>query len=94
VLAHEGGYVTDPHDRGCAINKGITFRVYDAYRSRKGLPTRAVRDLRRAELQEIYRMQYWNAVRGSGLTALRLVLMHALSAPAAHRCSATTTLWP
>jgi lysozyme family protein len=67
VLAHEGGYVNDPHDLGGATNKGITFRVYDAYRTRKGLPTRDVRDLSAAELQDIYRLQYWNAVKGDEL---------------------------
>jgi lysozyme family protein len=67
VLAHEGGYVNDPHDPGGATNRGITFRVYDAYRTRKGLPTRDVRNISPAEVSEIYRLQYWDAVKGDEL---------------------------
>lgn len=67
VLAHEGGYVNEPQDRGGATNKGITFRVYDAYRSRNGLPTRDVRQIEAAEVSAIYRFQYWDAVKGDEL---------------------------
>jgi lysozyme family protein len=67
VLAHEGGYVNDPADPGGATNKGVTFRVYDAYRTRKGLPTRDVRHIGGAEVADIYRLQYWNAVHGDEL---------------------------
>lgn len=67
VLAHEGGYVNDPLDPGGATNKGITFRVYDAYRIRKGLPTRDVRAITATEIAEIYRLQYWDAVKGDEL---------------------------
>ena len=67
VLAHEGGYVNDPHDPGGATNRGITFRVYDAYRTRKGLSTRDVREIRPTEISEIYRLQYWDVVKGDEL---------------------------
>ena len=67
VLAHEGGYVDDPFDPGGATNKGITFRVYDAYRTRNGLPTRDVRAISATEVAEIYRLQYWDAVKGDEL---------------------------
>lgn len=67
VLAHEGGYVNDPHDPGGATNKGITCRVYDAYRMRKGLPTRDVRDIEGSEISGIYKLQYWDAVKGDEL---------------------------
>lgn len=67
VLAHEGGYVDDPADPGGATNKGITFRVYDAYRTRKGVPTRDVRQIHPAEVSDIYRLQYWDAVKGDEL---------------------------
>ena len=67
VLAHEGGYVDDPFDPGGATNKGITFRVYDAYRTRNGLPTRDVRAIAATEVAEIYRLQYWDAVKGDEL---------------------------
>ncbi len=67
VLAHEGKYVNDPQDPGGATNFGVTFRVYDAYRTRKGLPTRDVRDIENREVSEIYRLQYWDAVKGDEL---------------------------
>lgn len=69
VLVHEGGYVNHPSDPGGATNKGVTFRIYDAYRTRKGLPTRDVRDISAAEISEIYKLQYWDAVKGDELPA-------------------------
>lgn len=69
VLVHEGGYVNDPLDPGGATNKGITCRVYDAWRTRKGLPTRDVRQIEGREVAEIYRLQYWDAVKGDDLPA-------------------------
>jgi lysozyme family protein len=67
VLQHEGGYVNHASDPGGATNKGVTFRVYDAYRTRKGLPTRDVREITSAEVSEIYKLQYWDAVHGDQL---------------------------
>jgi lysozyme family protein len=69
VLVHEGGYVNDPLDPGGATNKGVTYRVYDAYRTRKGLPARDVREIEGREVSEIYRLQYWDAVKGDELPA-------------------------
>lgn len=69
VLVHEGGYVNDPFDPGGATNKGITFRVYDGYRQRKGLPTQDVRNITAAEISDIYKLQYWDAVKGDILPA-------------------------
>ena len=67
VLVHEGGYVNHPRDPGGATMKGVTQRVYDAYRKRRGDDPRSVRSIEDGELQTIYRRQYWNAVRGDGL---------------------------
>jgi lysozyme family protein len=69
VLQHEGGYVNHPDDPGGATNKGITQRVYDAFRDRKSLPRQSVRNITSAEVSQIYREQYWNAVRGDELPA-------------------------
>lgn len=69
VLQHEGGYVNDPQDPGGATNRGVTFRVYDGYRTRKGLPTQDVRDITSAEVSEIYRLQYWDACKCDDLPA-------------------------
>ena len=64
LLVHEGGYVNHPRDPGGATNKGVTQRTYDAYRRRMGLSTRSVRNIDLQEVWDIYRSQYWDAVRG------------------------------
>ncbi len=69
VLRHEGGYSNHPADPGGPTNKGIIQRVYDAYRKARGLTARSVRNLEDAELREIYRRQYWDAVRADELPA-------------------------
>lgn len=67
TLKFEGGYVNHPKDPGGATNKGIIQRVYDGYRRRRGMDTRSVRYIDDHEVREIYRTQYWNAVRGDDL---------------------------
>ena len=67
VLVYEGGYSNHPADPGGATMKGVIQRVYDAYRDRKGLQRRSVRQLEESELQEIYKKQYCDAVKGDDL---------------------------
>lgn len=67
MLAHEGGYVNHPKDPGGATNLGVTQRVYDMYRRRSGQATRSVRAIAPDEVAEIYKAQYWDAVRGDEL---------------------------
>lgn len=67
VLRHEGGYVNDPHDPGGATNKGITYRTYNAWRARQGQPTRSVKQIGDDEVAAIYRVQYWDAIKGDHL---------------------------
>lgn len=67
VLVHEGGYVNHPSDPGGETNKGVTYRVYNAYRQRKGQPIQSVKYISNAELEEIYRFQYWNNCLGDHL---------------------------
>lgn len=69
VLQSEGGYVNNPHDPGGATNKGITQRVYDAYRKFLGQPIGSVKFIGGEEVSSIYRRQYWDAVRGGDLPA-------------------------
>jgi lysozyme family protein len=59
VLAHEGGFVDHPADPGGATNRGVTQATYDAYRKRKGIPKRSVKDITVEELKEIYFNGYW-----------------------------------
>ncbi|RMF00177.1 MAG: hypothetical protein D6773_11885 [Alphaproteobacteria bacterium] len=67
VLAHEGGFSNHPHDPGGATMRGITQRVYDAYRKRHGKKTRSVREISDAEISAIYRHQYWERIAGDAL---------------------------
>lgn len=73
ILAYEGGYSNHPRDPGGVTLEGIIQRVYDGYRDRKGLSRRDLHPgmQRTAEWQrerdEIYRMQYWDAVHGDEL---------------------------
>ena len=72
-LAYEGGFSNHPDDPGGVTLEGIIQRVYDAYRKRKGLPTRALTPAMRngiewqRERNEIYKSQYWDAVRADEL---------------------------
>ncbi len=63
MLQWEGGYVNHPNDPGGATNKGVTFRVYDAWRRSQDLPTQDVRRISDAEVKAIYRRDYWLAAR-------------------------------
>lgn len=69
VLAHEGGFSNHPRDPGGATNKGVTQKVYDAYRKSRGLALRSVRFIEDSELDAIYRLSYWNKVDGDRLPA-------------------------
>lgn len=59
TLQWEGGYVNDPDDAGGATNKGITWRVYNAWRKAKGLAIRSVRFITGEEVDQIYKRWYW-----------------------------------
>lgn len=69
VLAYEGGYSNHPDDPGGVTLEGVIQRVYDGYRTRKGLPQKELTAGMRStaawkrERDEIYRTQYWDACR-------------------------------
>jgi len=67
VLKWEGGYSNHPYDPGGATNKGITQRVYDAWRESKKLPKQDVRKITDAEVEQIYWERYWTPLRASEL---------------------------
>lgn len=67
ILVHEGGWSNHPKDPGGATMKGVIQRVYDAYRELKGLAKQSVRFISDSELFEIYKKQYWDAVKGDQL---------------------------
>ena len=64
TLKFEGGWSNHPRDPGGATMRGVTQRVYDAYRSNMGLDTRTVRNIADDELAEIYKKNYWRPVAG------------------------------
>lgn len=67
VLKHEGGFSNHPKDPGGATNYGVTQKVYDAYRQRKGLKPQSVRAIDDEEVAAIYKRQYWDAVKADDL---------------------------
>jgi lysozyme family protein len=67
VLVHEGGYSNHPKDPGGATMKGVTQRVYDAYRRNAGKELQTVRNIFPDEVEAIYYQQYWLAVRADNL---------------------------
>lgn len=67
TLVYEGGYVNHPKDPGGPTNKGITQRVYSNWLAAQGKAYKDVRKITDAEVQAIYRAQYWNLVQGDKL---------------------------
>ena len=67
VLLHEGGQVNNRHDPGGRTNKGITQRVYAAWRASHSLPVRDVFQIDDMEVEAIYRFQYWQPIHGDAL---------------------------
>lgn len=64
LLVHEGGYVNHPDDPGGPTNKGVTQRVYNAYRTNMDEPTQSVRNISIEEVYDIYHIQYWSVIWG------------------------------
>jgi lysozyme family protein len=59
VLRWEGGFVDHPNDPGGRTNKGVTQKVYDAWRGRQGLVRQDVKLIVDAEVRAIYAADYW-----------------------------------
>lgn len=59
ILRWEGGFVDHPADPGGRTNKGVTQRVYDAWRRRQGLAQRDVKLIVEPEVHAIYETGYW-----------------------------------
>lgn len=67
TLEHEGGWSDHPKDPGGATMKGITLTTYRRFK-----PNATKTDLRNItddEVRSIYRVDYWNKVRGEDLPA-------------------------
>lgn len=66
LLKHEGGYANHPRDPGGRTNLGVTQRVYEEW---VGHPVteRIMRNLTPAHVKTLYKVKYWDAVRGDEL---------------------------
>lgn len=72
IAGSEGGYSNHHADNGGPTMKGVTLRNYQAYCKRKGKPKPGIAQLKLitdAEVEEIFRTDYWNRVRGDALPA-------------------------
>lgn len=67
TLREEGGYSNDAGDPGGKTDRGVTQKTYDLYRAKKHLYARDVRDMADAELLDIYRIGYWDAISAETL---------------------------
>ncbi len=67
VLAHEGGFVDNPHDNGGVTNRGITQAVYDDWRHSHSLHSDPVKSISDAEVLAIYKTRYWDPIKGDDL---------------------------
>ena len=68
LLEHEGGYVNHPSDPGGMTNLGITKRTYDEFHG-TDIDEEGMRQLTRADVEPIYRANYWNRCRCQDLPA-------------------------
>lgn len=64
ILHHEGGYVNHPKDPGGETNLGVTKRVYEEWGG-----TKEMKDLEVADVEPIYKKNYWDRVKGDDLPA-------------------------
>jgi lysozyme family protein len=59
ILRWEGGFVDDPNDHGGRTNKGVTQKVYSAWRADQGIGQQDVAFIDNQEVASIYFERYW-----------------------------------
>jgi lysozyme family protein len=74
TLYFEGGFSNHPADKGGRTYKGILQTVYNAYRSKRGLPPLDVTQMSDAELMEIYQ-GYWDNSKSATMHPALAVVM-------------------
>ncbi|MFZ1109490.1 MAG: glycosyl hydrolase 108 family protein [Rhodomicrobium sp.] len=62
TLKWEGEYSNHPDDPGGPTMRGVIQREYDAWRRKHKKSPRPVKQIDESELQEIYRVEYWDAM--------------------------------
>lgn len=74
ILKHEGGFVNHPRDPGGITNLGVTKRTYEAWIGEL-VSEDTMRSLTPEMVAPIYKVNYWDAVKGDQLpTGLDLCL--------------------
>lgn len=68
LLKHEGGYVDHPEDPGGMTNLGVTKRTYDEFHG-TDIDEEGMRNLKKSDVEPIYRSNYWNRCRCQDLPA-------------------------
>lgn len=66
TFQYEGGFSNNPRDPGGPTNYGITHATLAAWRH-KPVTVQDVKNLTKAEAEEIYKANYWNHIDGDGL---------------------------
>jgi lysozyme family protein len=66
VFREEGGYTNDPLDPGGPTNFGVTIAVLKEWRGHD-VTAEDIKNLTKAEAQEIYRSKYWNPMQCSDM---------------------------
>lgn len=67
VLSAEGGYSSDPRDRGGETNFGVTQATYHEWLDSIGERRRPVRDITPEEVERVYHARYWLAAKCDAL---------------------------
>ena len=62
VLAHEGGYVDDPDDRGGATNFGVTQASFSKYKGRD-VTKDEIKNMTVEDAKACYRQDFWDPAR-------------------------------
>lgn len=63
TLREEGGFFDHPKDPGGTTNFGVIQKVYDRYRTARGLETQTVGVISSDEVREIYDKYYWSPLQ-------------------------------
>jgi lysozyme family protein len=74
VLKNEGGYSNHPSDPGGSTQAGVTQKVYNDYRTKKGLENQSVIVISDEEIHDIYLTAYWTPMNLEGIKDENLIL--------------------
>lgn len=67
IMKLEGGKSDLKSDRGGRTNLGVTQREFDKFRNKQGLPRKDVFNITKQEAQQIYKIGYWDILKGDEL---------------------------